>query len=242
MAPLIGGEGDLYRLGRRQPSLHGVENCRAQVGVSERLRRDRADARAHVGTARADRESAGRHRHGKGAGGRLVGNDRPGHFFSMFQSTTLVATRTPEMFLRNADGCRYWPRTTCVGYSEARSETASAMAFCLAGSVSLAKSSRSFSRPASHGQPKGALSQLALRKAAATGSSTSTEPHEVRYAPQPPLPGGSFLARRATSVCQSMACRSTLKPAFSRSDLATGARLDSEGMSVDCIGTTGVPS
>jgi hypothetical protein len=50
------------------------------------------------------------------------------------------------------------------------------------------------------------------------------------------------LARRATSVCQSMACKSTLKPAFSSNDLATGARLDSEGMSVDCISTTGVPS
>ena len=48
---------------------------------------------------------------------------------------------------------------------------------------------------------------------------------EVRKAFQPPLSGGSFLARRLTSVCQSIDCMSTLKPAFSISDLATGARL-----------------
>src|SRR6185295_7368709 len=123
-----------------------------------------------------------------------------------------------------------------------RRDTASANAFCLPASVSLAKASRKRSSSASQGQPKVAFSQLALRKLVETGSSTSTEPHEVRYALQPPAVGGSFLARRATSVCQSMACKSTLKPAFSSSDLATGARLASDEMSVDCIRTTGVPS
>src|SRR5947207_7374116 len=164
------------------------------------------------------------------------------HFFSMFQNATLEATSTPTIFLRNAEGCRYWPRWTWVGYSVARTDTASTMAFCLAGSVSLAKASRSRSSSASHGQPNVAFSQLALRKLVETGSSTSTEPHEVRYALQPPDANGSRLARRDTRVCQSMACRSTLKPAFSSSDLATGARLASEAMSVDCIRTTGVPS
>ena len=63
----------------------------------------------------------------------------------------------------------------------------------------------------------------------------STEAHEVRKACQPPAVGGSFLVRRETSVCQSIACTSTLKPAFSSSDFATGARLLSETMSVDCM-------
>ena len=58
-----------------------------------------------------------------------------------------------------------------------------------------------------------------------TGLSMSAATHEVRKACQPPALGGSFLARRATSVCQSIDCMSTLKPAFSISDLATGARL-----------------
>src|SRR5215467_13794266 len=105
---------------------------------------------------------------------------RTRHFFSMFQKATLEATSTPSMFLRKALGCRYCPRTTCVGYSEARSLTASAMDFCLAGSVSLAKASRRRSNSLSHGQPNVAFSQLALRKLVATGSSTSTPPQEVR--------------------------------------------------------------
>src|ERR1044071_104092 len=70
----------------------------------------------------------------------------------------------------------------------------------------------------------------------------STEAHEVRNALQPPALGGSFLVRRVTKVCQSIACRSTLKPAFSSSDFVTGARLLSEAMSVDCISTTGQPT
>ena len=44
---------------------------------------------------------------------------------------------------------------------------------------------------------------------------------------QPPLSGGSFLARRATSVCQSIDCMSTFMPAFSISALAIGAMLAS---------------
>ena len=70
----------------------------------------------------------------------------------------------------------------------------------------------------------------------------STEAHEVRKALHPPALGGSFLVRRVTSVCQSIACRSTLKPAFSIRDFVTGAKLLSETISVDCISTTGVPS
>src|SRR6185503_1315192 len=129
-----------------------------------------------------------------------------------------------------------------VGYSTARNCTASAIAFCFAGSVSLENASRSLSSSASQGQPNVALSQEALRKLAATGSSTSTEAHEVRNACQPPAAGGSFLVRRDTSVCQSIACTSTLKPAFSSSDFETGARLLSDTMSVDCMITSGVPS
>ena len=50
-------------------------------------------------------------------------------------------------------------------------------------------------------------------------------PHEVKKALQPPCVGGSFLVRRATSVCQSIACRSTLKPAASSCGLATGGEV-----------------
>ena len=116
------------------------------------------------------------------------------------------------------------------------------MAFCLAGSVSRAKSSRSFSISASHGQPNIALSQPAFMKPVKIGLVMSADTHEVRNACQPPAFGGSFLERRATSVCQSIDCMSTLKPAFSISDFATGARLVSTCRSVECISTIGVPS
>ena len=79
-------------------------------------------------------------------------------------------------------------------------------------------------------------------KPAKIGLVMSTDTHEVRKACQPPAFGGSFLARRATRVCQSIDCMSTLKPAFSISDLATGARLVSTARSVECISTIGVPS
>ena len=59
---------------------------------------------------------------------------------------------------------------------------------------------------------------------------------------QPPCDGGSFFTRRATTVCQSLDCMSTFKPAFSISDLATGPRLVSTCRSVECSNTTGVPS
>src|SRR5262245_54154419 len=94
----------------------------------------------------------------------------------------------------------------------------------------------------SHGQPNMALSQEALKKPAITGLRMSAATHEVRKACQPPCVGGSFLVRRATSVCQSIDTMSTLKPARSINDLATGARLVSTGKSVDCISTMGVPS
>ncbi len=77
----------------------------------------------------------------------------------------------------------------------------------------------------SQGQPNHALSQLALMKLEFTGSSESTLLVEVIRMFQPPLSGASFLARRATRVCQSIDCMSTLRPAFSISDLAIGAML-----------------
>ena len=59
---------------------------------------------------------------------------------------------------------------------------------------------------------------------------------------QPPLSGASFLARRDTTVCQSIACRSTLKPIFSSACLPTGGSWFDDCRSVACIITMGVPS
>ena len=59
---------------------------------------------------------------------------------------------------------------------------------------------------------------------------------------QPPAVGRSFFERRDTSVCQSIACRSTLKPAWRISCPATSGSLSIEIRSVGFISTTGVPS
>jgi hypothetical protein len=160
----------------------------------------------------------------------------------MFQNTGTGATMMPSMFLRTAEGWYHWPRKTWVGYCVQRSCTASAIAFCFAGSVSRANWSRSRSSSGSHGQPNGALSQLAFRNAVDTGFRMSAETHDVIIAFQPPCDGGSFFARRATTDCQSIDCMSTLKPPFSSSDLATGARLVSTCRSVECSSTIGVSS
>src|SRR4029079_14459666 len=143
----------------------------------------------------------------------------------MFQKTGTGATMMPSMFLRTAEGWYHWPRNTCVGYCVQRTCNASAIAFCLAGSVSRANWSRRRSSSASHGQPNGALSQLALRKAVDSGLRMAAEPYDVIIAFQPPCAGGSSFARRATTDCQSIDCMSTLKPPFSSSDLATVERV-----------------
>ena len=73
----------------------------------------------------------------------------------------------PVTFLRQRDRLIPLPELDVgADTATARTCTASAIAFCLAGSVSRANASRSFSISASHGQPNIALSQPALRKPA----------------------------------------------------------------------------
>src|SRR5213593_3168131 len=141
------------------------------------------------------------------------------YFLLMFQNRVTGASSTPSTLLRSAKAPYHWPSGMWVGYWVARTWTCSAICFCLAGLVSRAKASRSPSMSLSHGQPNMALSHEALRKPIITGFRMSAATHEVRNAFQPPAVGGSFLARRATSVCQSIECMSTLKPAFSSSAL-----------------------
>ena len=58
---------------------------------------------------------------------------------------------------------------------------------------------------------------------------------------QPPADGASFFARRDTSVFQSIACRSTLKPAWRSSSAATSGSLLIEARSVGFMMTTVSP-
>src|SRR5215475_13029164 len=175
--------------------------------------------------------------HGGGAHGVA---QRP--VFSMPQNTVAGAATMPTTFFLEATGPYHCPSHTCVGYCVSRTCTASAIGLSLAGLVSRAYWSRSDSSSLSQGQPNMAVSHEALMKPAPIGFRMSAATHEVRKACQPPWAGGSFLARRATRVCQSIDCMSTLKPAFSMRFFATGAKLVRTARSVECIRTMGVPS
>ena len=74
-------------------------------------------------------------------------------------------------------------------------------------------------------QPNQPLSPVAFIIAIVSGFRMSPAVQEVMKAFQPPLSGASFLARRATSVDQSICCMSTLKPAASSCCLATSGSL-----------------
>src|SRR6185503_1146313 len=76
----------------------------------------------------------------------------------------------------------------------------------------------------------------------AIGFHTSGTTNAVKNRLQPPLSGGSFLALRPTSVCQSIACTSTLKPACRSSCAPTSGSLLIVLMSVGLMMTTVLPS
>src|SRR5262249_18566520 len=134
-----------------------------------------------------------------------------------------AGARMPPIFLRTGAAGYHCPRWRYCVHSVARSWMELAKAFCWAGSVSRANASRRFSISASQDQPGSALSQPEFNQPLRIGSLMSVAADEVRKAFQPPELGGSFFALRATNVCQSIDCMSTLKPAFSIS-CSTGAK------------------
>src|SRR5207248_3305908 len=106
------------------------------------------------------------------------------------------------------------------------------MALRLAGSVSRAKSARSFSMGSLVGQPNHALSPLPVRTEEVTGVMVSNDVDHVWKMFQPPWGGGSFFARRATIVDQSIACKSTVAPRDRRTSDVTSAAPWAYGVSV----------
>src|SRR6185436_1180262 len=108
------------------------------------------------------------------------------HLSEMFQNTGAGALSMPSTFLRMTAPRYHCPNGMCVTTSPSRTDTCSAMAFCLPGSVSRAKSSRSFSIAASHGQPNIALSQAEFMKPVKIGLVISIETQEVKKACQRP--------------------------------------------------------
>ena len=86
------------------------------------------------------------------------------------------------------------------------------MALRLAASGSRANSARSFSIGSLVGQPNHAFSPAPPSTEDIAGVIVSNDVDHVWKMFQPPWAGGSFLARRATIVDQSIACRSTLAP------------------------------
>src|SRR5258705_13238316 len=97
------------------------------------------------------------------------------------------------------------------------------MALRLAASDSRANSARSFSIGSLVGQPNHALSPLPVSTEEVTGVIVSNDVDQVWKMFQPPWAGGSFLARRATIVDQSIARRSTVAPSERSTSAATSA-------------------
>ncbi len=92
------------------------------------------------------------------------------------------------------------------------------------------------------GQPNQDFSPSAPTAGLVSGFQMSGATQAVKNMFQPPCAGGSFFARRVTTVFQSIACRSTLKPACRSSCAATSGSFWIAARSVGFMRTTGVPS
>src|SRR5450755_816702 len=94
-----------------------------------------------------------------------------------------------------------------------------AIFFCSSGDNERAKASLSCSILASSAQPnQPPFLPLPPMETLAMGFAASALVKLVKNIFQPPSFGGFWLARRETTVCQSVACRSTLKPAWRSND------------------------
>src|SRR5262245_54626348 len=116
------------------------------------------------------------------------------------------------------------------------------MALRLAASGSRANSVRNFSIGSLVGQPNHALSPPPVSTDEVTGVIVSNEVDHVWKTFQPPWAGGSFFARRATIVDQSIACRSTVAPIDFSTSTVTRAAPWAYGVSVGSRTTRGRPS
>ena len=118
----------------------------------------------------------------------------------------------------------------------------SATDFSAAWSGAENHASRSASRRGLVGQPNQASCPLPRSGWWLPGTETSRPSQVVQKTFQPPCAGGSFLARRCTSVPQSITCASTLKPIFRMVSAATSDRPLMVGKSLGTSSTTLRPS
>src|SRR6201986_4359091 len=118
-----------------------------------------------------------------------------------------------------------------------------AIFFCSSGEVERAKASFNCSILGSSDQPnQPPFLPLPLMVVLAIGFDASELLKLVKNMFQRPSFGGFWLARRETTDCQSVACRSTLKPASRSNCAATIGCALSEPTSPGAMTTTGVPS
>src|SRR5437899_10978753 len=116
------------------------------------------------------------------------------------------------------------------------------MALRLASFGSRAKSARSFSIASLVGQPNHAFSPAPPSTDDTAGVIVSKEVDHVWKTSQPPWAGGSFFARRETTVDQSIACRPTLAPIDLSISIVTSAGAWAHGESVGSSTPTGRPT
>src|SRR5262249_61925566 len=118
----------------------------------------------------------------------------------------------------------------------------SAFCFRLTGSARRPTAVRSFSICSLGGQPNQDLSPAPPRTDATAGVIASNDVAHVWKRFHPPWAGGSFFARRETSVDQSIACRSGFAPIFFRSSAVTSAGPWAHGESAGSSTSIGGPA
>src|SRR5688572_28158170 len=116
------------------------------------------------------------------------------------------------------------------------------MALRLASLGSRENSARSFSISGTASQPNQALSPAPPSTEDTAGDTVSNNVDQVWKMFQPPCGGGSFFARRATIVDQSIAWRSALAPIERSISTVTSAGACAYGESVGSRTTMGRPS
>src|SRR5215469_9960082 len=157
---------------------------------------------------------------------------------SMFQNTIRLARSTPVTLERHAQGWTYWPTGTSGSVSHKYWWSPSSAARLGASSAARIYAVRSSSVLGSHGQPNHlSPSHAELIVKLVNGEDIRVPPTVVWNMFQPPWLGGSFFARRATMVPQSLTATSTLTPILRRLSAVTSPSAEMLGISPVVIRT-----
>src|ERR1700722_5231247 len=138
-----------------------------------------------------------------------------------FQGYGEIPCSTPVMLRRNAVLPYHCPTGTVATSVIATCDNAFAAFTCAAGSDALTHCAVSSRASALSHQPNQPFGPRPLVSGCVAGVLTAADDEKVWNALQPPFSTGSVLARRCTTVPQSVSCRSTFMPICFRTSAVT---------------------